>query len=68
MNFPPIRSSADRILLTTLDELQVADWSTAKQGYPITQQRKCREAWSYPEGVSVVGGVLGSYLHILVPA
>jgi hypothetical protein len=59
------------ILLTTLDELQVADWSTTEAGTPLLLSRGNVESQKLGlilKSVSNLRGVLGSYLHILVPA
>lgn len=59
------------ILLTTLDELQIADWSTTEAGTPLLISRGNVESQKLGlilKSVSNLRGVLGSYLHILVPA
>lgn len=60
-----------QILLTTLDELQVAEWSTTEAGTPLLLNRGTVESQKLGlilKSVSNLRGVLGSYLHILVPA
>jgi FKBP12-rapamycin complex-associated protein len=58
-------------LLITLDELQVADWSSNEAGNPLLLSKGSLESQKLALILRSIGnlrGVLGSYLHILVPA
>ncbi|EEC46831.1 predicted protein [Phaeodactylum tricornutum CCAP 1055/1] len=58
-----------RRLLTSLDELQVADWSTAKQSLLPQNGRAESEKLSHIlKSISKLNSMLREYLHILIPA
>ena len=59
-----------RRLLTTLDEIQVADWSSAvaQSTSPGRDHVESEKLVLILRSVSNLKGVLGEYLHILVPA
>jgi FKBP12-rapamycin complex-associated protein len=58
-----------RRLLTSLDELQVADWSTAKQSLLPQNGRAESDKLSHIlKSISKLNSMLREYLHILIPA
>ena len=58
-----------RLLLTSLDELQIADWSADSNGLFVEKGRVESEKLALIlRSVCNLKGVLGDYLHVLVPA
>lgn len=57
-----------RRILTSLDEMQVADWAVTRTGTGVRGLRETERLRLILSSIRSLRGVLGDYLHVLIPA